>query len=73
MIARLVECTDYDVLYGILEVKNISAEEVQSKIYEIKSRFWEEVDLDWTVEDVLNEFPEEWEWTYEREVAIIEI
>ena len=38
MIANLVECSDYDVHYGILTVENVSVEEVQNKIYEIKNR-----------------------------------
>lgn len=62
MIARLVECSDYDVLYGILTVEGVSIEEVQNKIYEIKSRFDKEGFDDWTLDDVFAEFPDEWEW-----------
>lgn len=66
MIARLVECSDYDIQYGILTVENANAEEVQEKIYEIKNRFYDKDFDDWCVDDVLAEFPEEWEWSYER-------
>lgn len=64
MVARLVECNDYDVQYGILTVENVSVEEVQDKIYEIKKRFYDEGFDDWCIDDVFEEFPEEWEWYY---------
>ena len=62
MVAKLVECSDYDVQYGILTVENVSIEAVQNKIYEIKNRFYEEGFDDWCIDDVLEQFPEEWEW-----------
>ena len=65
MISNLVECSDYDVRYGILTVENVSVEEVQNKIYEIKNRFYEEGFDDWCIDDVFEQFPEEWEWSYE--------
>ena len=64
MVARLVECSDYNMQYGILTVENASLEKVQNKIYEIKKRFYDEGFDDWTLDDVLMEFPEEWEWDY---------
>ena len=72
-IAKLVECTDRDVIYGILRVENADANEVQKKIYEIKNRFYEEDNDCWTVEDVLDNFPNEWNWSYEECVDEIEI
>ena len=42
MIAMLVECTDYDYIYGILNVEAVDEETVQQKIYEIKNKFYEE-------------------------------
>ena len=66
MVARLVECSDWDVQYGILTVENVSLEEVQAEIYEIKRRFDEEGFDDWCVDDVLEQFPKEWEWEFER-------
>ena len=65
MKARLVECTDYEVFYGTLTVENVSADEVQEKIYEIKNKFLDEEFYDWTIFDVLDEFPDEWKWCYE--------
>ena len=59
--ARLVECSDHDYDYGILHFKNASLDEVQNKIYEIKNKFYNEDFDDWTIDDVLEEFPEEWE------------
>ena len=64
MVARLVECSDYDTIYGILTVENVSIEEVQNKIYEIKKRFNDEGFDDWCLDDVFEKFPEEWEWDY---------
>jgi hypothetical protein len=71
MVARVVECTDYDVTYGILTVDNVSADEVQKKIYEIKQKFLDEGFDDWTVEDVLMQLP--WEFSYEQNTDILEI
>ena len=73
MVARLVECTDYDVVYGILTVENATAKEVQDKIYEIKKRFYDEGFDDWTIEDVMDEFPDTWIWGYEANAEIVEI
>ena len=66
MKANLVECSDHDVIYGILSVKNVGLEEVQKKIYEIKNdeKFLEE-NPDWTISDVLERFPEDWNWVFE--------
>ena len=64
MVARLVECSDYDVVYGILTVERVSTQEVQEKIYEIKNRFNDEGFYGWCIDDILAEFPEEWEWDY---------
>lgn len=73
MVARLVECSDYDEMYGILTVKNISAKEVQDKIYDIKNKFCDEGNYSWCVDDVLEKFPDEWDWDFERVVDILEI
>lgn len=64
-IIRVVECCDHKEIYGYLQVKDISVEEIQQKIYEIKNnpQFLEEYP-DWTIEDVFNKFPEEWKWKY---------
>lgn len=75
MKARLVECSDHDVIYGILSVKNVGLEEVQKKICEIKNdeKFLEE-NPDWTIGDVLENFPEDWKWTFENSTDdIVEI
>lgn len=69
MIARLVECSDHDYQYGILTVENVSLEEVQNKIYEIKKRFYDEGFDDWCIDDVFEKFPEEWEWDYVQTIC----
>lgn len=73
MKAQLVECTDYKMVYGILIVENVSAKEVQEKIYEIKNKFYDEGFDDWTIDDVLNEFPDDWEWDFEANFDVLEI
>ena len=73
MIARLVECSDYDEIYGILEVEGISTEEVQDKIYEIKNRFYDEGFDGWSIEDVFEEFPDDWKWGFTNGDNVIEI
>ena len=67
MKARLVEVSDHKIQYGILTVKNVSVEEVQDKICEIKNRFYDEDFDDWSIDDVLEEFPNECEWSFEDE------
>lgn len=73
MVARLVECCDYDVVYGILTVENVSVDTVQEKIYEIKNRFYDEGFDDWCIDDVLVEFPDEWDWDYVNTDNVVEI
>lgn len=73
MKAQLVECTDYKMVYGILVVENASVKEVQEKIYEIKNKFYDEGFDDWTIDDVLNELPDDWEWDFETNFDVLEI
>ena len=73
MVARLVECSDYDVVYGILTVENVHIDTVQEKIYEIKNRFYDEGFDDWCIDDILAEFPEEWDWDYVNTDNVVEI
>ena len=41
MTLQLVECTDYDVFYGVLQVENpnITADDIQEKIHEFKNSY----------------------------------
>ena len=73
MVARLVECSDYDETYGILTVENVSVKEVQNKIYEIKGKFCDDGNYSWCIDDVLEQFPAEWDWDFERVVELLEI
>lgn len=75
MKAILVECSDCNIIYGILSVKNISAKEVQKKIYEIKNKFYNKGFNDWTIDDVLNELPDDWEWDFDSNsnISVLEI
>ena len=63
MKAKLMDCSDYE-FYGILEVVGVSAEEVQNKIQKIEEKFYEEGFEDWSIEDVFEQFSDEWEWDY---------
>lgn len=58
---KLVDCSDSDE-YGIIVATGIAPSEIQRKILEIKSNFSD--DEEWKVEDVLEQFPEEWDWNY---------
>lgn len=52
----------YTLTYGgVLIVKDVPQEVVQEKIYDIKATLGD----DYTIEDVLDKFPEEWEWSYD--------
>lgn len=64
MRARMIDCSDHDAQYGILTVHNVSLKEVQNKIYEIKNEFYDEGFDDWTIDDVFEKFPDEWEWDW---------
>lgn len=60
---KLVECSDYDVIYGLVGIEEgskITVNDVQQKIYDIKnSEEFEEID--WCVDDIFEAFPEDWE------------
>lgn len=76
MKAKLVECTDSKVVYGVLTVKSKSVGEVQSKIYEIKKYFDEIEKYDWGITDVLECFPKDWDWEFNpccEEESVVEI
>ena len=64
-VMRVVECSDHDMIYGYLEIENVTEDEVQQKIYEIKNdkQFLEEYP-DWCIDDVFDRFPEEWKCTF---------
>lgn len=64
MTALLRECTDISYIYGVLIVKDVPQEVVQKKIYDIKATLGD----DYTIEDVLDKFPEEWEWSYDSRI-----
>lgn len=75
MIAKLVECTNNREVYGILKVDEITAEEVQNKISEIKEGFQKEGIDDWYLADVFNQFPKNWNWEFKMDsiATIIQI
>lgn len=64
-IIKIVECCDHKEVYGYLEIENVSVEEVQQKIYEIKNskEFLKECP-DWCIDDVFERFPAEWKWNF---------
>ncbi len=74
MKAKLIECTDYNQVYGFLTVEDVSVEEVKNKIGEIKKDFNDKGIDDWTIDDILDNFPEDWIYSFENDVKnIIEI
>ena len=61
----LLESSDPDVMYGTLQVSDcVQLSEVQEEINRIKS----ELSDDWSVEDIVERFPEWWEATYDSAV-----
>lgn len=74
-IVQLVDCTDYKMVYGYLEVEDLPIYEVQDKINEIKNdkEFLKEFADCWTIEDVLSKFPKEWKIEYHDGECAIEI
>lgn len=64
-IVKVVESTDHREVYGYLRLENVSINEVQEKINEIKNdeKFLKE-NPDWCNEDILKKFPKEWEWNF---------
>ena len=74
MKAKLIECTDCNQVYGFLTVEDVSVEEVKNKIGEIKKDFNDKGIDDWTIDDILNNFPENWIYSFEDDIEnIIEI
>lgn len=57
MIVRLVDCCEYECIYGYMLIKNFTIDELQDKIYEIKNQF--DDDYSWCIGDVLEKFPPE--------------
>lgn len=73
-IMKVVECCDHKQVYGYLIVKDVSGDEVQKKIYEIKrDETFKEECPDWCVTDIFERFPKEWEWEYIVEDCTVEI
>ena len=75
-IVQLVDCLDYEMIYGYLEVEDLPIYEVQDKINEIKNdeEFLKEFGEDcWTIEDILSKFPKEWKVEYYDGECVIEI
>lgn len=65
-IMTLNECTDYDMEYGYLVCENdeISVDEIQDKINEIKNKFYDDGHEDWDIEEVIENMPKEWKVSY---------
>ena len=63
-IIRVVESMNNDVVYGYI-VTDIDVDKIQEKIYEIKNsdEFLEEYP-DWTIDDVIGCFPNDWDCEY---------
>ena len=65
-IMTLNECTDYDMEYGYLVCENeeISTDDIQDKINEIKNKFYNDGYEDWDIEEVIENMPREWKVSY---------
>lgn len=74
MVVRVYEISDYKTTYGYLTVKKegITKEEIQDVINAIKSDVIKEV-VDWSLDDIFERFPEDWDWSFQSaddEVAV---
>lgn len=56
----LVDSSDRSMFYGMLICENneVTGEKIQNKIYEIKDNCFREDE--WTIEDIIEKFPQEW-------------
>lgn len=73
LVMRLIDVVDNKTSYGILICANsdITEREVQDKVYEIKDSSLK--GNDWIIEDIIKEFPEEWEVYLQKENSNIMI
>ena len=56
MLVKLVECGDYKVMYGLLDIGNHKVEDVQNAIYRTKAK----IKGDWYINDLLEELPKKY-------------
>lgn len=68
---RLVEATDSDIGYGYLTVDNVSQEEIEKTVLEVRKRLQTEmIDEDgvpyWDIEDFKEALPGDWDWDFEE-------
>lgn len=64
-LVKLVDSSDLNVAYGILVLKNVSVEEFQRKINEIRNDMKSlDEEPSWGIYEVLSELPEEWDYNY---------
>lgn len=64
-IVKVVECTDHNEVYGYLKIENMSIQEVQEKISEIKNdKNFREENPGWCIQDVFDRFPSHWEFEF---------
>ena len=60
---KLVECSDYDIIYGLVGIKEgskVTIDDVQNKIYEIKNSDYF-IEFDWCIKNIFEAFPKDWE------------
>ena len=63
---KVVECTDRKETYGYLTIEDVSVQDVQREIDEIKNsiEFKNECSDEWCIDDILKRLPSEWKWHY---------
>lgn len=66
MVVRVYECSDCRITYGYLTVKKegITAKEIQTTIHNVKADVSREFE-GWSIEDVFEKFPEDWDWEFQ--------
>ena len=67
---KVVECCDHKQVYGFLEIEDVTEDEVQKKISEIKnSEEFRSECPDWGIIDVFARFPLSWNWKFTSDIA----
>lgn len=73
-IMKVVDCSDHKQTYGYLKIYDVTEEEVNRVVCDIKSdKVFLRENPDWTITDIFNHFPSEWKWEYIWDNSVVYI
>lgn len=73
-IMKVVDCSDHKQTYGYLKIYDVTEEEVNRAVCDIKSgKAFLRENPDWTITDIFNHFPPEWKWEYIWDNSVVYI